>query len=83
MLAERTILEGLKAGGLLRGDVGAMVEARLGAVFMPHGARERACVPLAVPEAACLLCANRAACASCLCPPWCSESTSRSTLAPL
>ncbi|EFN56075.1 hypothetical protein CHLNCDRAFT_31053 [Chlorella variabilis] len=37
LLAERTILSALLAGGLLRGEVEAMVEARLGAVFMPHG----------------------------------------------
>lgn len=37
VLAERTLLAGLAAGGLLAGDVDAMVEARLGAVFMPHG----------------------------------------------
>ena len=37
LLAERHILAGLLAGGLLRGEVEAMMEARLGAVFMPHG----------------------------------------------
>ncbi|OQR76777.1 xaa-Pro dipeptidase-like [Tropilaelaps mercedesae] len=37
LLAERTILSHLLAGGLLRGDVDAMMSARLGAVFMPHG----------------------------------------------
>ncbi|PIN07218.1 Xaa-Pro dipeptidase [Handroanthus impetiginosus] len=36
-LAERTILESLKEGHLLVGDVDAMVNERLGAVFMPHG----------------------------------------------
>ncbi|KAK4415638.1 Xaa-Pro dipeptidase [Sesamum alatum] len=36
-LAERTILESLKEGNLLLGDVDAMVHERLGAVFMPHG----------------------------------------------
>lgn len=36
-LSERAILEDLKAGGLLRGSVDEMMEARLGAVFMPHG----------------------------------------------
>lgn len=36
-LAEETILRHLKAGGLLRGDVEAMMDARLGAIFMPHG----------------------------------------------
>ena len=36
-LAEKVILTHLKNGGLVTGDVDAMVEARLGAVFMPHG----------------------------------------------
>jgi Xaa-Pro dipeptidase len=36
-LAESKILEHLKNAGLLVGDVGEMVEARLGAVFQPHG----------------------------------------------
>ncbi|KAK6147762.1 hypothetical protein DH2020_018674 [Rehmannia glutinosa] len=36
-LAERIILESLKEGHLLSGDVDAMVHERLGAVFMPHG----------------------------------------------
>jgi len=36
-LAERCILEGLKGGGFLTGDVGEMMEAHLGATFMPHG----------------------------------------------
>lgn len=36
-LAYRVILEGLKAGGLLQGDVDQMMEKHLGAVFMPHG----------------------------------------------
>ena len=36
-LAERKILEHLLAYGALKGDVDAMMEARLGAVFMPHG----------------------------------------------
>ena len=36
-LSERTILEQLKDGGLLQGDVEEMMAARLGAVFMPHG----------------------------------------------
>uniref|UniRef100_A0A0V0J5S1 Xaa-Pro dipeptidase n=1 Tax=Schistocephalus solidus TaxID=70667 RepID=A0A0V0J5S1_SCHSO len=36
-LAERKILESLVAGGLLQGDVSEMLEAHLGAVFMPHG----------------------------------------------
>lgn len=37
VLAERTILGALLEGGLLQGDLAAMLEARLGAVFMPHG----------------------------------------------
>jgi len=36
-LAERVILEDLKAGGLLQGDVDDMMKVHLGAVFMPHG----------------------------------------------
>ncbi|KAH9376446.1 hypothetical protein HPB48_010615 [Haemaphysalis longicornis] len=36
-LAERRILEGLRSMGVLKGDVNAMMEARLGATFMPHG----------------------------------------------
>ncbi|GMT28450.1 hypothetical protein PFISCL1PPCAC_19747, partial [Pristionchus fissidentatus] len=36
-LAEKVILEDLKAGGLLVGNVDEMVKDRLGAVFMPHG----------------------------------------------
>jgi Xaa-Pro dipeptidase len=36
-LAERVILEDLKAAGLLQGNVNEMLEKRLGAVFMPHG----------------------------------------------
>ncbi|KAL2534287.1 Metallopeptidase M24 family protein [Abeliophyllum distichum] len=36
-LAEKTILESLKEGGLLCGDVDAMIHERLGAVLMPHG----------------------------------------------
>jgi len=35
--AERALLEKLTAGGLLRGDVDAMMAAHMGAVFMPHG----------------------------------------------
>ncbi|GMT13222.1 hypothetical protein PFISCL1PPCAC_4519, partial [Pristionchus fissidentatus] len=37
LLAEKILLEDLKAGGLVVGDVDEMVKARLGAVFMPHG----------------------------------------------
>ncbi|XP_050040083.1 xaa-Pro dipeptidase [Dermacentor andersoni] len=36
-LAERRMLEALRSMGVLRGDVDAMMEARLGATFMPHG----------------------------------------------
>ncbi|KAK3004577.1 hypothetical protein RJ639_018538 [Escallonia herrerae] len=36
-LAEKTVLEALKQGGLLVGDVDNMMIERLGAVFMPHG----------------------------------------------
>ena len=31
------VLVGLKEGGFLVGDVGEMVEQRVGALFMPHG----------------------------------------------
>eukprot|EP00296_Roombia_truncata_P000295 JP435963.1.p2 GENE.JP435963.1~~JP435963.1.p2 ORF type:complete len:349 (-),score=118.26 JP435963.1:66-980(-) len=36
-LAERVILESLKEGGLLKGDVDDMMKHYLGSVFMPHG----------------------------------------------
>ena len=36
-MAEKEILTGLKAGGLLKGDVDEMVDYRIGALFMPHG----------------------------------------------
>ena len=36
-LAERVILQALKEGGLLVGDVEDMMTQRLGATFMPHG----------------------------------------------
>uniref|UniRef100_A0A061RJ50 Xaa-Pro dipeptidase n=1 Tax=Tetraselmis sp. GSL018 TaxID=582737 RepID=A0A061RJ50_9CHLO len=36
-LALRKILEGLKRGGFVQGDVDAMMEKDLGALFMPHG----------------------------------------------
>ncbi|XP_073151521.1 uncharacterized protein [Henckelia pumila] len=36
-LAERTILESLKNGNVLYGDIDAMNHERLGAIFMPHG----------------------------------------------
>ena len=37
-LAEARILAGLQAMGLVTGDVEDMVEQRIGALFMPHGA---------------------------------------------
>lgn len=37
LLANRTLLEGLKAGGLVQGDVDEMVSAGLGYIFQPHG----------------------------------------------
>lgn len=37
LLAERTILAALREGGLLRGELADMAEARVGALFMPHG----------------------------------------------
>ncbi|ESW32237.1 hypothetical protein PHAVU_002G304900 [Phaseolus vulgaris] len=37
ILAEKIILESLKRGNILLGDVEDMMAARLGAVFMPHG----------------------------------------------
>ena len=36
-LAERCILAGLRDAGILTGDVDAMMAARLGGTFMPHG----------------------------------------------
>ncbi|CAA3022205.1 xaa-Pro dipeptidase [Olea europaea subsp. europaea] len=36
-LAEKTILESLNEGGILFGDIDAMIHERLGAIFMPHG----------------------------------------------
>lgn len=39
MLAERTILEGLKDGGLLTGNIDEMLENGIGGIFMPHGQR--------------------------------------------
>lgn len=36
-LAERVIIEGLKTGGFVVGDVGEMMAANLGSIFMPHG----------------------------------------------
>ncbi|KAK6028563.1 aminopeptidase P domain protein, partial [Ostertagia ostertagi] len=37
ILSEKVILTHLKKAGLLTGDIDEMVNARLGAVFMPHG----------------------------------------------
>ncbi|RDX74139.1 Xaa-Pro dipeptidase, partial [Mucuna pruriens] len=37
ILAEKVILESLKRGHIILGDVDDMMAARLGAVFMPHG----------------------------------------------
>ena len=37
LLAERTLLTGLREAGLVTGDVDDMMKVRLGAVFMPHG----------------------------------------------
>ena len=37
LLAERVQLEHLKSAGLIKGDIDQMMEARLGALFMPHG----------------------------------------------
>ncbi len=37
LLAERCILKGLKAAGVVTGDVEDMLAARIGALFMPHG----------------------------------------------
>ena len=38
LLAERCILKGLKAAGVVTGEVKEMLSARVGALFMPHGA---------------------------------------------
>lgn len=40
LLAERALLGGLKAAGIVRGDIDEMLDKRLGAVFMPHGASQ-------------------------------------------
>ena len=37
LVAERCILGGLKAAGVVTGDVEDMVQQRIGALFMPHG----------------------------------------------
>lgn len=43
VLAERHILEGLKAGGWLQGDVQDMLDQRICALFMPHGQDSTLC----------------------------------------
>ena len=37
MLAEQCILSGLRAAGVVTGDIEEMLEKRIGALFMPHG----------------------------------------------
>ena len=37
LLADRVQLEEMKKLGIVHGDIEAMMEARLGAIFMPHG----------------------------------------------
>lgn len=37
VLAERCILKGLKAAGVVTGGLEEMLSARIGALFMPHG----------------------------------------------
>lgn len=37
LLADRVQLKELKKLGIVQGDIEAMMEARLGAIFMPHG----------------------------------------------
>lgn len=48
LLAERCILKGLKAAGVVTGDVDQMLSARVGALFMPHGAMQLPHVPVYV-----------------------------------
>ena len=36
-MAERHILQGLKEGGWLKGEIEEMLEQRVAALFMPHG----------------------------------------------
>eukprot|EP00955_Chlamydomonas_euryale_P058056 356965-Chlamydomonas_euryale.AAC.3 len=38
-LALRTILQGLRVAGVCRGEVDALMDADIGALFMPHGAK--------------------------------------------
>lgn len=37
LLANRVMLEELKKGNLVQGDVNEMLEAGIGAIFQPHG----------------------------------------------
>lgn len=46
LLAERCILKGLKAAGIVTGGVDEMLSARVGALFMPHGALQSTPVPV-------------------------------------
>ena len=53
LLAERCILKGLKGAGVVTGDVEEMLSARVGALFMPHGAAQLlscACQPRVYPR---------------------------------
>lgn len=43
VLAEGHILEGLKAGGWLQGEVQEMLDQRICALFMPHGQDSTLC----------------------------------------
>lgn len=44
-LAYSKILAGLKAGGLLVGDVDEMLAADIGGIFMPHGGQRASFLP--------------------------------------
>ena len=48
-LAESKILSGLKAMGLVKGDVEEMVQQRIGALFMPHGEESRLSLSVMTP----------------------------------
>jgi len=37
LLSERKLLEELKTGGLIKGQIDDMMKVRLCAIFMPHG----------------------------------------------
>ena len=37
LVAERCILQGLKAAGIVRGEVEDLLQRRMAALFMPHG----------------------------------------------